>query len=102
MLDAIFWLAEELIHLYILAIIAMVVISLLINFGVINARSQFVYTVDDFLQRVCEPVLRPIRRILPNFGNIDLSPLIAILLLQALEMVLADIYAHLVLAGLGF
>jgi YggT family protein len=102
MLYAIFWLAGELIHLYILAIIAMVVISLLINFGVINARSQFVYSVSDFLVRVTDPVLQPIRRFLPNFGNIDISPVIAILLLEALQMVLADIYGRLVLAGMGF
>ncbi len=102
MLYAIFWLAGELIHLYILAIIAAAVISMLIAFNVINPRSQFVYTVADFLNRVTNPVLAPIRRFLPNFGNIDISPVIAILLLEALEMVLADIYAHLVLAGLGF
>jgi YggT family protein len=102
MVNAIFWLLGELIHLYILAIIAAVVISMLISFGVINARSQFVYQIADFLDRVTAPVLNPIRRILPNFGAVDLSPLIAILLLEALQMVLADIYAHLLISGLAF
>jgi YggT family protein len=101
MLYAVFWLAGEIIHLYILAIIAAVVISLLINFGVINARSQFVSMVADFLERVTEPLLRPLRNALPNFGSIDISPLIAILLLEALQYVLGDIYNRLVFAGYG-
>jgi len=102
MVNAIFWLLGELIHLYILAIIAAVVISMLISFGVINARSQFVYTIADFLNRLTNPLLNPIRRMLPDLGGIDISPIIAILLLEALQFVLADIYGRLVLAGLAF
>jgi YggT family protein len=102
MVNAIFWLLGELIHLYILAIIAAVVISMLISFGVINARSQFVYTIADFLNRLTNPFLNPIRRMLPDLGGIDISPIIAILLLEALQFVLADIYGRLVLAGLAF
>ncbi len=102
MLYAIFWLASKLIELYTYAIIATVVVSLLISFGVVNQRSQFVYAIADFLARVTEPVLAPIRRRLPNFGNVDISPVIAILLLQALQYVLVDVYQHLLAAGLGF
>jgi YggT family protein len=102
MVNAIFWLLGELIHLYILAIICAVVISMLISFGVINARSQFVYQIADFLNRLTAPALNPIRRALPNFGAIDISPVIAILLLEALQIVLGDIYAHLVMSGLAF
>jgi len=102
MLYAIFWLLGELIHLYILAIIAAAVLSMLVSFGVVNSRSQFVYTVGDFLTRVTDPVLAPIRKRLPYFGNIDISPVIAILLLEALQIVLADVYGRLVLAGVGF
>jgi YggT family protein len=102
MVNAIFWLLGELIHLYILAIIAAVVISMLISFGVINARSQFVYTIADFLNRLTNPFLNPIRRFLPDLGGIDISPVIAILLLEALQFVLADIYGRLVMAGLAF
>jgi len=102
MLYAIFWLLGELIHLYILAIIAAAVISLLIAFNVVNSRSQFVYSIADFLNRLTMPVLEPIRRRLPNFGNVDISPVIAILLLEALQIILADIYGRLVIAGLGF
>jgi YggT family protein len=102
MVSAIFWLLGELIHLYILAIIAAVVVSMLISFGVVNARSPFVYQIADFLNRLTAPALDPIRRMLPNFGAIDISPVIAILLLEALQIVLSDIYAHLLMNGLAF
>jgi YggT family protein len=102
MLFAIFWLLSELIHLMILAIIAAAVLSILLSFGVVNARSRFIYTLMDFLTRVTDPVLNPIRSFLPLFGNVDLSPLVAILLLQALQFVLSDVYGRLVMAGLGF
>ena len=102
MLFAIFWLAGELIHLMILAVIAAAVMSMLMSFGVVNHRSQFVNAVADFLDRVTTPVLNPIRRYVPAFGNVDISPLIAILLLYALQFVLSDIYGRLVMAGLGF
>jgi YggT family protein len=102
MIGAIFWLVSELIHLYILAIIIAVVISMLISFGVINARSRLVYTTADFLNRLTEPALAPIRRILPDLGGIDISPLIAILLLEFLERLLSALYVHLVLSGVTF
>jgi YggT family protein len=102
MIGAVFWLIGELIHLYILAIIIAVVISMLISFGIVNGRSRFVYTVADFLNRLTEPVLAPIRRILPDLGGIDISPLIAILLLEFLDRLLASLYIHLVLAGVTF
>ncbi|MDE8344911.1 MAG: YggT family protein [Acidocella sp.] len=99
---AIFWLLGEVIHLMILAIIAAAIMSMLIAFGVVNSRSQFVYTIGDFLNRVTNPILAPIRRHLPYFGNVDLSPLVAILLLQALQFLLSDIYGRLMMSGLTF
>jgi YggT family protein len=102
MVSAIFWLAGELIHLMILAIIIAAVMSMLIAFGILDSRNRVVYSIADFLNRVTDPVLAPIRRFLPNFGNVDISPIIAILLLEALQMVLVDIYNHLLIAGLAF
>lgn len=99
MVGAIFWLAGEIIHLLILAIVAAAVMSMLIAFGVANPRNQFVYSVSDFLNKLTDPILRPIRNFMPLLGNIDISPVIAILLLQALQMVLADVYARLAMAG---
>ena len=70
------------INLLIWALILSAVVSTLISFGVLDTRNRVVWTIGDFLYRVTEPMLRPIRRFLPNFGGIDLSPLVAILLLQ--------------------
>ena len=102
MVGAIFWLAGEIIHLLILAIIAAAVMSMLIAFGVANPRNQLVYSVADFLNKITDPILRPIRNFVPLFGNVDISPVIAILLLQALQMVLADIEGRLIVAGYAF
>ncbi len=64
------------------ALILAVLFNLLTAFGVLDTRNRLVWTIGDFLYRVTEPVLRPIRRILPNFGNVDLSPLVALILLR--------------------
>jgi len=69
------------IDLYIWVLIISAVMSWLVAFGVINTNNRFVYTVMDVLWRLTEPVLRPIRRMLPNLGGIDISPVILILLL---------------------
>jgi len=61
-------------------LIAAAVVSWLIAFNVLNTRSRAVYIIADFLNRVTEPVLRPIRRIMPNLGGVDVSPIIALLL----------------------
>jgi YggT family protein len=101
-MNALFWLVGEVIHLMILAIIISAVISMLISFGIVDSRNNVVYQIEYFFRRVTEPVLAPIRRFLPMFGNVDLSPLVAILLLEALQMLLADVYAHLVLSNMAF
>jgi len=62
-----------------------VILSWLIAFSVINTRNRFVYLISDFTYRVTEPVLRPIRGILPNLGGIDLSPIVALLLVWFLQ-----------------
>jgi YggT family protein len=67
--------------IYIWLLIAAAVLSWLIAFNVVNTRNQFVHMVGDFLWRITEPVLRPIRSIMPNLGGIDISPVILILLI---------------------
>jgi YggT family protein len=67
--------------IYIWLLIAAAVLSWLIAFNVINTRNQFVSMVVDFLYRVTEPVLRPIRSLLPNLGGIDVSPVVLILVI---------------------
>ena len=82
MLTAIFELFNAVIGLFIWALILAAVFSMLASFGVLDTRNRLVWSIGDFLFRVTDPVLRPIRNMLPSFGTIDLSPIIVILLLQ--------------------
>jgi len=99
-MDALFWLIDRLINLYIWALILAAVFSMLIAFNVLDSRNRLVWTIGDFLYRVTEPALRPIRRILPNLGNVDISPIILILILEALSMLLHDVERRLILSGI--
>src|ERR1700759_594166 len=89
---ALFWLVDRLLSLYIWAVILSAVFSILTSFGVLDSRNRVVWTIGDFLYRITEPALRPIRNFLPSFGSIDISPLILILLLQAARMLLSSLY----------
>lgn len=76
------------------AIIIAAVMSLLISFGVLDTRNRAVWTISDVLFRVTDPVLRPIREVLPQFGGIDFSPWVALILLQVVAFpVLAYLFA---------
>lgn len=67
------------IDLYIYVIIGSAILSWLIAFNVVNTQNKFVYTVYDVLNRLTEPILGPIRRIMPNLGGLDLSPVLLLL-----------------------
>ena len=67
--------------LYIWLLIAAAILSWLVAFNVVNSRNQFVAMVGDFLFRVTEPVLRPVRNMLPNLGGLDVSPVVVILII---------------------
>ena len=82
MIDILFELAYYVINLYKWAIILAAIYSMLAAFGVLDTRNRIVWMIGDFLYRVTEPVLRPIRNILPNFGGIDLSPWVVVVLIQ--------------------
>jgi YggT family protein len=82
LVNAAFALLFFVLHLYVWAIILAAVFSTLASFGVLDTRNRLVWAIGDFLYRATEPVLRPIRRVLPNFGAIDISPLIAIAVLE--------------------
>ncbi|HEY5216454.1 MAG TPA: YggT family protein [Pseudolabrys sp.] len=75
-------------QIYIWLLIASAVLSWLVAFNVVNTRNQVVAMAGDFLYRITEPVLRPIRSILPNLGGLDVSPVILILLILFLENVI--------------
>ena len=69
------------IGIYIWLLIAQAILSWLLAFGVVNRYNRAVATIGDFLWRITEPVLRPIRRVIPDLGGTDISPVILILLL---------------------
>lgn len=75
-------------QLYVYVIIASAIMSWLIAFGVVNTHNRFVYTVVDFLYRVTEPAIAPIRTVMPDLGGIDLSPLVLILLIFFIQSVI--------------
>ncbi|MGQ0662311.1 MAG: YggT family protein [Pseudomonadota bacterium] len=74
-------LLDTVISLYIWVLIASAVLSWLLAFNVLNTRNRFVYMLGDFLYRLTEPALRPIRRYVPLLGGVDISPVVLILLL---------------------
>jgi YggT family protein len=74
--------------LYIWLLIAAAILSWLVAFNVVNARNQFVAMVGDFLYRITEPVLRPIRNMLPSLGGIDVSPVVLILIIILIKDVI--------------
>ena len=86
------------IDLYIWVVIISAILSWLIAFNVVNTSNRFVYTVSDFLWRLTEPALRPIRRIMPNLGGVDISPVILILILFFAQRVLGNILVQLLRA----
>ncbi len=84
------------VDLYIWIIIIGAILSWLVAFNIINTSNSIVYTIIDFLYRITEPALRPIRRVIPNFGGIDISPVILILGLIFLQMVLSNLHRALI------
>ena len=83
-------LIDTVIDIYTWIVIASAIMSWLVAFGVINVRNQFIRVVVDVLYRLTEPLLRPIRRFLPNLGGVDISPIILLLGLYFLESLLHE------------
>lgn len=77
-----------LLTLYIYILVAAAVMSWLVAFNVVNSRNQFVSMVGEFLYRITEPVLRPIRNVMPNLGGIDISPIIVIIIIWFIQLVI--------------
>ena len=74
-------LISQIIEIFIWFLIAQAILSWLVAFNIVNTTSSFVNLIGNFLYKVTEPLLRPIRSILPDFGGIDISPIILIILL---------------------
>jgi len=85
-------LVHTVISIYIWLLIAQAILSWLVGFGIGNRYNRVVNPDGDFLWRITEPLLRPIRRILPDLGGIDISPVILILLLWFLDGLIREYF----------
>jgi YggT family protein len=101
-LDAFFFLIQAGLNLFFWAIIIAAILSLLVNFGVLDTRNRLVWTLSDFFYRVTEPVLRPVRNRLPHLGGIDISPLVVLLLIQAAMLLVGAIRGYMLRGGIYF
>lgn len=81
----VFYILHQLAWLYSIVVLVHVVLSLLLAFNVVNARNQFVAMLWQVTSRLCEPVLAVFRRFLPNLGNVDLSPVLLLILINAID-----------------
>ena len=99
MLLALFGIVDMLLRVLTWIIIIQAVLSWLVAFNVINTHSDFMRNLLYALGRLTEPLYKPIRRILPDFGGIDLSPLVVLLIIYALRILLGGVAADLMLAG---
>ncbi len=80
----------QIIDLYKLVLIFYIIATWLVAFNIINTSNRFVYSLMEILYRLCEPSLRWVRRYVPTFGNIDISPIIVFLLLWFLQSLLVE------------
>lgn len=97
MITIFFQIAIKLLSLYQWAVILAAVMSTLVAFGVLDTRNRIVWSIGDFLYRITEPALRPIRNALPSFGNIDISPIILIFGIYIAQEILRRLYAAIVM-----
>jgi len=94
-LNPLFDVINIVIHIYIDILLVAVIASWLVSFNILNTRQRVVYLIMDVLNRITEPALRPIRRILPDMGGLDVSPLILMLILYFVQRVLGELYVSL-------
>lgn len=89
MMNPVVWLISQILGFYSFIVIVWIIMSWLIGFNVINRHNRFVQSVNYVLTRLVEPVLRPIRKIVPPVGGIDFSPIILFLLINFIQYTLA-------------
>ncbi len=99
LLSIIFGFVDAILGLVIAVLIVLVVISWLFAFDVVSRRNGFVNAVYEFCRRLTDPMLRPIRRIIPPIAGVDLSVLILILLIQLIRQLLPWLLGVLLVQG---
>jgi YggT family protein len=90
--NPILWLVHTVIDIYFWIILAMVVMSWLVAFGIVNRSNPYVRQIGYALERLTEPLLRPIRRVLPDLGGIDISPIVLLIGLQFLGILVDNVF----------
>jgi YggT family protein len=89
-MNALASLIDTVFTIYIILLLASVISSWLVQFNVLNTQNQFIYSLLGFLYRITEPALRPLRRLIPPLGGIDLSPMILIIALYFIRDLIVD------------
>ena len=90
---SIFILLDSIITIYLWIIIINAILSWLVAFNILNTQNRFVFAVLDATYKMTDPVLNKIRKFIPTFGSIDISPVILILLLMFLRNIIFEIFA---------
>ena len=89
-MNSLLFLIIQIISLYKFVLIIYIITTWLINFNVINTSNRFVYSVMEILYKLSEPSLRIVRKYIPNFGSIDISPIIVYLALEFLQRLIIE------------
>ena len=92
-MKSIFILLDNVITIYLWIIIINAILSWLVAFNVLNTQNRFVFSVLDVTYKLTDPALNKIRRFIPTFGSIDISPVVLILILIFLRNVIFEIFA---------
>ena len=92
-MKSIFVLLDSVITIYIWIVIINAVLSWLVSFNILNTQNRFVFSVLDTTYKLTDPVLNKIRRFLPTFGSIDLSPVVLILFLMFIRNLVFEIFS---------
>ncbi len=101
LINALFFLLDAALGLLWWAVLLAAIVQTLLAFNVLDGRNRIVWTIADFLYRVTEPLLRPIRNRIPNLGGVDLSPLVLLLLITAIQrFIVPGVYTQLKQLGL--
>lgn len=94
-MNPILWLVHTVINIYFWIILAMVIMSWLVAFGIVNRSNPYVRQIGYALDRLTDPLLRPIRRVLPDLGSIDISPIVLLIGLQFLGVLVDNVFFRL-------
>ena len=89
-MNSLLFLIVQIISLYKFVLIIYIITTWLINFNVINTSNRFVYSVMEILYKLSEPSLRIVRKYIPNFGSIDISPIIVYLALEFFQRLIIE------------